>query len=375
MLPSWKMHVMNKRILFISPRYWPDVGGVEKHVNLVARELQNYGDCVTIITAIERKNKITAGFNDVNVNRILLMPSSCKLIGFFYRLMSIWLFMIKNFRIIVRNDVIHLHDFQTFLWIFPFLPFINRPVFITFHGFEKYPISRLARSLRRIAETCTSGNICVGGFIEKWYGTTASCVTIGGVAASSCNSVDSIEDNCLFIGRLAEDTNIMSLVEALAILKNNYNVKIPFHIYGEGPLSIQIQSLAEREGIIIILHGVTTNPSEQIVKSKYVFASGYLSILEAMILEKPVFALYDNPLKKDYFKSIPNVERLMFIAGSSKDLADDLFWAIKHPMEVKLLTDRAFAFAQQQTWAKVSSNYLELYRPVMDNPNSLNLHY
>ena len=92
----------------------------------------------------------------------------------------IWQWLLKNIKIIQEADIVHCHD--VFYWYLPFrFLYFRKPVFTTFHGYEKYPVPFKNIVIRKISEKLSWGNICVGMFIEKWYGTKATFISYGGV--------------------------------------------------------------------------------------------------------------------------------------------------------------------------------------------------
>ncbi len=356
------------KIVFITPKFEPEIGGVEKHTYCVAKELAKYGNDILIITSTHQKNvKILEQQNRIKIYRLYLPLKYNNKINSLIDLLKMWFFLLTKYRELVRNDVIHLHDYQTFLWILPFIFLIRRPIFVTFHGFEKYPIPLFAKIIRKFTEITTKGSICIGNYISKWYGTRPVYVTIGGVTIPDRVILNnSTEKAGVFIGRLDKDTNILELIEALVILNNNYHVELPLHICGDGVLKSQIESYAKKNNQKIFEHGFVAYPQSYLLLCRYAFVTGYLSILEAMSYKRPVFAIYTNPLKKDYFYSIPNVEELMFIAASPKELAEKLSLAIKNPVKTELICEQAYQFAKFHTWSEVAIMYLKIYQKYGD---------
>lgn len=352
------------KILFVTPKFQPEIGGVEKHTYCVARELANYGNNMEIVTSTQRIDlKLDQRENKMHVYRLLLANKGNNRLNIVVSLARMWFYLLKKFRLFVGNDIIHLHDYQTFLWVFPFISLLRKPIFITFHGFEDYPIPASARIIRKIAEKTVNGSICVGAFISKWYGTQPKYTTIGGVEIlQELVPGSPLEDEIVFIGRLAKDTGILDLIDALRILRETHGVEIPLHICGDGHLRSQIAEYAKNNDLRIFMHGFVTYPQLYLLKCRYAFVTGYLSILEAMSCKRPVFAIYNNPLKRDYLYSIPNARELMFITSSSKDLAERLYFATKNYEQTALLSERAYQFAKQQTWHQVAGMYLELYQ-------------
>lgn len=351
------------RVLFIAPRFLPEIGGVEKHICNVAKELIKHRNNVKIITCTHREDLKSSEQQDgIQVYRIFLTILGQRRLSALFHIVKMWFFLLKNFRLLVNSDVIHLHDPQTFLWVFPFVPLLKKPVFITFHGFEGYPVRRFPQIIRRIAEKVVEGNVCVGRFITKWYGTKSDYTTIGGVEVPKLPSETPIEEAAVFIGRLAEDTGILEFIEALRILKEEYRVEVPLHICGDGPLQPKIRDTARHNNLKILTYGFVKNPQNYLARCCYAFASGYLSILEAMSYRRLVFTIYNNQLKRDYLYSIPNAKNLMFITASPQELAEKLYAVIKNLKQAEPILERAFSFANEQTWEKVANMYLELYQ-------------
>jgi glycosyltransferase involved in cell wall biosynthesis len=350
------------KILFLTPRFKPDLGGVEKHTYKIAQELINRGNYVGILTSTHKPDLGTfSQIEKMSIYRIFIGKKYTHRINSLINLLKIWVFLLRNFHVLIEHDIIHLHDYQTFLWVFPFLVYLRKPLYITFHGFEGYPVSWTSKILRKIAEENVKGNICVGNFICKWYGTKCQNITLGGVDFPN-KIPSSVDNSAIYIGRLGVDTGILDLIDALNILKEEYTVEIPLHICGDGPLRKEIEDQAKNDNLIIFMHGFVAEPNTYIQTCKYAFVSSYLSILETMIQKKPVIAFYNNPLKKDYLYSFPNAEQMMTITGSPKELAEKIFALIKGPKQTNLLVNNAYEFSIKQTWSKVAELYLKLYQ-------------
>lgn len=162
-------------ILFFTHRFWPEVGGVEKHALEVAKELVKRGHKVTVVAENHGKLKDKETHNGIEIKRIRINTSE-KLKKF-----VIWKWLLRNRKLIEKVEVIHCHD--VFFWFLPFrFLYPQKPVFTTFHGYEtKFPPSKRAILIRKISEKMSLGNICVGDYIKKWYGTKPDFVTHGGV--------------------------------------------------------------------------------------------------------------------------------------------------------------------------------------------------
>lgn len=145
------------RILFLTRRAWPEIGGVEKHVGEISKALKRRGHKVTIIS--ERNIKYP----------------HIKYLGIIF----IWLWLFKHRKLIKNADVVHCHD--VFIWYLPlrFLYF-KKPVFTTFHGWEGiWPIPLKNIFLKRLAAKFSWGTISVGHYVEKYYGIKADKIIYG----------------------------------------------------------------------------------------------------------------------------------------------------------------------------------------------------
>jgi glycosyltransferase involved in cell wall biosynthesis len=123
---------------------------------------------------------------------------------------------------------------------------------------------------------------------------------------------------------------------------------------GNGAIKNQINKKAK-------LLGWQEKPEEYLQNYHFVFASGYLSILEAFANKKLVFSTYSNPLKEDYLKMTPFV-RWIVIEYSPEKLAEKILHFLNHPDDGQLLIDNAYMWVQDQTWEKLTDTYLKLWK-------------
>lgn len=301
------------KIVFLTRRFYPDIGGVEKHCLEIKKRLEEKGHEVLVIS--ERDFNLKVG------ERLKKFP--------------IWFWLWRNRRILKEADIIHCHD--VFFWYWPFI-FLwpRKKVFVTFHGWEgRFPPTFRAKLMRKIAEKLSWGNICVGDYIGKWYGTKPDWVTYGGVDVNPTkeNKRDLI---ITFVGRLDKDTGYPIYSEAAKILKKKYP-------------QLSVNFLDKEKNI-----------QPYLTESRFVFASGYLSMLEAMSGRRLVLAVYDNPLKKDYLKMSPFSD-LLVISESAPELAEKIEFYLAHPQEEKIMVEKAYNWASKQTWDKVVEIYIKLW--------------
>jgi len=343
------------KILMFAPLFHPHIGGVEKHVKRLSEELIKKRHKITVITI--KHDQSLPDFEELGKIKVFRFQKM--------RLPKVWLWIYSHRYLIKNANIIHCHDYTTFIyWYLPFrFLYPLKPVFITFHGYEGIiPIPREILFKRKITEFLTKGNICIGDYIPKWYGTKADFISYGGVNMPPLPPVNNASYNgAIFIGRIEKDTGIMTYINALKILKSKYGINLKVNICGDGSLQEEIGRLAKENKLNSKLHGFVEDPVDYLIKSKFVFVSGYLAILEAMINKKLVFSVYDNELKKDYLTLIPNSEKMMVIVSSPEKLAKEILHYYKNPEKANEKIKNAYNFAKKQTWGKVANIYLKLW--------------
>ena len=339
------------RILFLMRLFYPHIGGVERHVVEVAKRLAKLGHEVSVVSETPQSSIKYVKTYEIPVGR------NEKLKKF-----QIWWWLWKNRNLIRQADIIHAHDVG--FWYFPFrLLYPKKPFFITFHGYEQYPPKKRQILIRKISEKLARGNICVGDYIPKWYGTKATYTIYGGVEILpilQINTNTTNNKNILFIGRLDEQTGIMTYLELLKILKKK-GISFKLLICGDGPLKRKADNFIRNNKLEAKILGFVANPEKYLAQTRFAFVSRYLSILEAMAAKKLVFATFDNPIKEDYLKLSPFLKWII-IEGSPEALYNKLVYYTQHPEEEKKKVEEAYNWARQQTWEKVIDLYLKLWR-------------
>lgn len=335
------------KIVFFSRLFYPHIGGVEKHVLKLSENLQKKGHNITVITEQHSSRlKLEEEFEGIKIYRIPNLKEGK------FKKFKIWKYLFKNRSIIKTADIVHCHD--VFFWYLPLrfiFPF--KKVFTTFHGYEGYPLKIKDILMRKFSEKLSFGNICIGDFIKKWYGTKPDYVSYGAVdEARNKKQKTKIENSAVFIGRLDEQTSIKTYVEAAKIIRK----RIPdfkFEIIGDGKYKNEI-------GRSFKVLGFKKNAEKYLQNYNFAFVSRYLAILEAMVAKKLVFAVFDNPIKKDYLRMTPFVN-LLNIASSPEELSDQVFLHFKSPKKRNIMIEKAREWAKKQSWEKATSIYLMLW--------------
>lgn len=340
--------IQRQSILFLVRLYHPHVGGVEKHVAEISSLLLKKGLSVTIITErYDKKLPLYEKINGVTLHRIPIKSHG------FLKKFFIWKWFLFNRDVLDKADIIHVHD--VFYWLLPFkvvTPF--KKVFITFHGYEGYPVRLVWKIQRKLAEKLTSGSICVGAFMKKWYLANPTSVIYGGVRVESKNKIPN-QQSAVFFGRLDDQTGISEYVKAYRKIKKKYP-EFTLTVVGEGELGH------------IIPQGVTVKKFDKdvdryILANRFVFVSRYLSMLEALVLKREIIAVYDNPVKRDYLLMSP-FRKYILIAKDSREIEEYVVSALEKGISAERVK-KGYEWAKRQTWEEIASVYLRLWSEVI----------
>ena len=304
----------------ISSFYYPHVGGVEKHVKGICEIFSTKKIKIKLLTSKYDSNlKSKEKVDNVDVFRISY--PKIKFIG----LLSIWLQLLKNIQLIKESDIVHIHD--VFIWFLPFrFIFPRKKVFITHHGGQaRYPMSKKEIVLKRIASKLSSGTICIGKFIPKYFGVSSDIISYGAV---DIPKLARKEKKVVWIGRLEKETGILKALEEMKKYKK-LGYKINF--CGDGPLRKECERVGKVHGYV--------DPTKLLSKAKVCFPVGYLSALEAFSNKCIVKVVWTNKLKKDYWQLTP-------------------FWKYIQNKDV----GKAYDWAKKQTWEKSAESYIKLWK-------------
>jgi len=335
-----------KKILFLSRLYYPHIGGVEKHVAEVSKILVKKGFSVTVICEqYDKKLKTKEQINKVEVLRIPISLSDKN------KKFEIWKWVLRNRKFIKSFDIVHIHD--VFFWIMPILFYLDRKkIFITFHGYESYPLMTSSKIQKKFAAKYCKGSIAVGDFINKWYGIASNAVMYGGVNRPKKSSAKpKIQNSAVFFGRLDNQTGIKEYYNAYLRLKRTYE-NFSFQVVGEGEYAPKLKGL--------FISPFKSDISKYIQDSRFIFVSRYLSMLEAMVEKRLVFAVYSDPIKRDYLINSPFKNHLE-ICSSGDEIYEKVKYYLEHPREERKLIESGYKFAKKLTWESVVRDYINLW--------------
>jgi len=358
------------KVLFFSRLFYPHIGGVEKHVLEISKLLVKRGYSITVIT--EQYDSQLSTEDEIEGIKIVRINTGK---DNWFKKFRIWKEIFKKRKLLQDADVIHTHDI--FFWYLPFrFLFPTKKVYVTFHGYEGNTIPGFkAKFMHKIAEVLSKGNICVGDFLKKWYGTKPDYVIYGGIKISNFKSqvsnkykiqnprLDSAKRakyKILFVGRLEEETGIMEYLKALKILKKK-KYKFEIIILGDGSLRKKAENFSKKNKINAKFKGFVEKPENHFSDTDFVFASRYLGILEALAYRKFVFAHYNNSIKKDYLEMSP-FAKFISISNDCEGLSLQIEYFLENMKKKEAMLGEGFSWVKDNTWYDVTSLYLRLWK-------------
>lgn len=330
------------KILFLVRLYYPHVGGVEKHVASLSSRLSSRGHKVTVLTT-KYKSSLASREKIDGVKIIRFTQPNIKFIGLVYT----WLWLLKNVSLINKSDLIHCHDI--FIWYLPFrFLFPKKPVFTTFHGrWGKYPIPKIDIFQKRIGAKLSTKIMCIGDYIPKNYGIKADIVSYGATDIPK-RTYKKDEDLVIYVGRLDKDIALQPIFKVFDKIDGK---RIEF--CGDGELMAECMQYGK-------VHGFS-DPRPFYQRAKYCFASGYLTIIEALVHKCLVFIAYNHPLHKDYYQLAPFSEFIVYSSDPNEIFKKFIFYS-ENPDKTQKQIKRGYEWAKSQTWSKLTGQYLQLWR-------------
>ncbi len=344
-------------VLFVTPNFYPKIGGVVVHSYNVIKELENFNVNVKVLTNSFFGNEPKRIFYD-NIEVFRIPKTRSVVLKNF--------FMLKYFFLFKNSDVIHFHDPTSFFSSF-FLRilFFWKKYIITFHGYEGSDPSFFLKFIRKISRFFCSKSVCIGDFISKWYGNVCDFFSYGGVDKKFFFNNDksfSEKINFLFLGRLEKDTEVEKYLFLLKSLKedNNFKFDINLTVLGDGSLKDFVLNFCKENDINLDFVGFSNNVDFYLKKSHVLFSSGYLSILEGLASKNIVVSFYSESIKKDYLSMSIFKNNIVF-----SDSVDEVKFKLLEIFNDKKLYSKyvseGFVLAKENSWKKVAKLYYDIY--------------
>jgi glycosyltransferase involved in cell wall biosynthesis len=335
-----------KKIIIITPRFLPSIGGVEKHVKQINFYLSKQNKVVVVTEKYKNELASVEVLNNVTIHRFTF--PKIKYLGIFV----IWVKLLTKFKLFYQADVIHIHD--VYIWYLPIrILLFWKKNYITFHGWEGiWPIPKKSIFQKRIASILSSGSISVGRYVTEIYSIKTNSVVYGAVDHEGLHQLVPKKDLIIFIGRLSEDTGLQVFLD---LLHNNklFLRKYQIIFCGDGELRAKCEKFGTVTGFV--------SPGEYLGQAKLSIASGYLSVFESLYSKCYTIVISQNKIRRKIFRNTPFIGRVS-IANSSKDLAKYINDFTKSNENRELSTSDNQIWASKFTWKKIYFQYKSLWR-------------
>jgi glycosyltransferase involved in cell wall biosynthesis len=331
-----------KKIIVVAPAYAPSLGGVEKHLLSVNRELIKLDIQPAVLVRYSADQPAKRTIEGVRVYRLPKRLSSPAGL----------LWLARHLHLFRGITAIHTHD--VYIPAFHRLASHAKQVH-TFHGYEGYPVTEEAKRSRQFVRKHVPFCYGVGAFIEKWYGTPCDKVIYGATDIAPALHTKP-EWDALFIGRLETDTGFRTYLEAFKLIHAKHPAA-RLLVLGDGTLRKWAEAYTSEHKLPVTFRGNVADVVQYLQVAEVAFVSGYLAILEAGICKVPIVAFYDTPIKKDYLECHPQAQN--FLTASSPEQIAQGYIKAKAAKDASLAELQSWA--HQQTWEKLARDYASRY--------------
>lgn len=331
------------RIIFLARQAWPEVGGVEIHLQRLSDRLKNTYKVTIVAEQTSTDQLLHQHHKGIEYYRIPIRTANKKL-----ELKQWWS---KHFFLLQEAQIIHVHD--VFFWLYPFLPrLLFKKIYTTFHGYEGDNPTWKQQLFHQVAEIFSERNICVGAFHQKWYQVEPDEITFGATDISSQEQILKKKyTKGVFVGRLAADTGIKNYLEALSQLNEKQRPHVD--VIGDGPLKAEAQLLVKKNRLPVTFFASRAFSIENYLNYDFACVSGYLSILSALASGLPVISTHSTAIKKDYLYGSPFAQWIQ-IAENTSQLATEL-------ANIQPLSTEAKKWARKQNWDTLTEQYQRIW--------------
>lgn len=361
-----------KKILFVTPRYLPFLGGVQNHVHQVASRMARSGKDVTVLTT-NPGNRLPSHeiVDDIQIRRVPAWPADRD----YYFAPQIYSTIMEG-----SWDLIHVQSYHTFVAPLAMLAAKRAgiPYVVTFHGGGHS--SRMRNSIRGIQQWMLRPLLARAdrlialsefeiphfgqrlGLPAKQFALIPNGGDLPGRAEAGSIPVD--KGLIVSIGRLEKYKGHHRAIEALPkVLEKNPEAHL--WIAGTGPYEPELRALAHRLGVAdrVDIHAIPASERGMLARelskaALVVLFSEYethpISILEALALGRPVLVAGAPGLSQIAQKGLG---RAIPLSSTSTQIADAILEELAQP--------RPAVKVDLPTWDDCAAELLSLYESVL----------
>jgi glycosyltransferase involved in cell wall biosynthesis len=345
------------KIVFLTTRFWPAIGGVEKYILELGRSLVGMSHDVTVVTGAHEPGLATRERVDgMTIHRFPAYRSRLRC----------WYHLARLRDVFGSADVIHISDVLMVEYFYALVGWMIRrkPVFMTRHGLSyRCPVPDTERRRAIRAVKLVDGVVDDGFFIAKWLQVPGDVVISQGLQPTAAEVVQTAESRscrAVFVGRLEEDTCLAHYIDAIGILNRERNIPIELDVYGSGGQEADLRERVRRDRLPVTFHGWTADAQERLSDGRYAFVSGRLAMQEAMARKRLVVATFSNALRRDYVTQEP-FSPYLEVGASGAEIAAIIERYEADDEARRELVSRAYGHACTLNWDATAGEYIRLW--------------
>ena len=354
------------RISVVSPRCWPDVGGIETHVEQLAPRVAAAGHEVEILAQTSDRSREGLELLDgVIVRRFATLTGSAH----YAFAPGLWRFLRANAH---GYDIVHAHNYHALPALAAALAGPENLVFTPhYHGTSESRLRRVLHRPYRLAGGAilarTSRVICVSeteaALFRSHFPSAAEKIVVipNGVDAAAIDAADGFRGEGIVIlsaGRLEPYKQVDRAIQALSYLDRRFVLRV----VGDGPSKPELENLADRVGVrdrVQFLGRVETAELYRWFKTAAVWVT--MSTLEAMpITPLEVLAAGSRVIASD----IPAHRYIRELTGGSVTLVPATFDPERLATAIQRAVVQDVLNPQILSWDDVARRTLDVYRHV-----------
>lgn len=340
-------------IVHVAQYYAPHGGGIESHLVQLNKLLIDRGYQVSVLTTQhDTKLKASESMDGVTVYRL---PVGKTVLSSLNYKLQLWTEVVRQATLLRGADIIQVHDVMW--WLLPLWPLIGHKVYMIFHGWEGiFPIPWHVKLQRWLWAKLAKKTIHVGTYLQRFYWDKPDRIIFGAVdkrfITQPSQSKQSKKLQFVYIGRLVAENEMEKYILLAAQLRKRLpNSEVLW--LGDGPFKAACAKVGKTVGFV-------SDVLPYLDQADIVFATSYLSTMQAQARGKIVCALHSHPLKEATLTTFPTADS-MLISDDVSTMLTLIEKVIESPELKKFHEQRVQQWARQQTWQHVADEYEKLW--------------
>lgn len=360
------------RILMVTPRFFPEIGGVESHVYQVARRLAGSGQAEVTILTTDRSGRLpeTEMLEGIRIQRVPAWPRKSDL------------YIAPGIYSAVRNgpwDLVHVQSYHTFVPPLAMLAALRSriPYVVTFHGGGhssrlRNAVRGLQRALLRPLLRRAARLVAVANFEIRQYGSELGLpperfsLIPNGADLPAVPKNGARPDGTLIasVGRLERYKGHQRMIAAMPYILHE-KPEARLWIAGSGPYEPELRRLAQKMGVQeqVRIQAVPAMERERMAAelsqaALFVLLSEFethpVAVLEALSLGVPALVSETSGLSE---LSEQGLARGIALTSSSREIAGAVLEQLDHP--------QIPAPMKLPTWDACAQELMELYQHIL----------